>query len=183
MEFNKIAGAVLGSLLLLLVTSKIGDALYPLPGHGHGGEHEEVVKAYIVDVPEAGGATEASAEPDMPLGTRLAAASVDAGAKVAKKCQSCHTFAAGEPNKVGPNLHDVVGAPHAHRADFAFSDAMKNSGGTWSYEELDAFLQNPKAHIPGTKMTFVGLKNPKDRADVIVFLASMTTSPPPLPAP
>lgn len=183
MEFNKIAGAVLGSLLLLLVTSKIGDALYPLPGHDRGGADEGVVKAYIVEVPEAGGATEASAEPEVPLGARLAAASVDAGAKVAKKCQSCHTFASGEPNKVGPNLYDVVGATRAHRPDFAFSDAMKSFGGTWSYEELDAFLLNPKAHIPGTKMTFAGLKNPKDRADVIMFLASMTASPPPLPAP
>jgi len=132
---------------------------------------------------EGGAATEATAEPEADLGTLLAAADPAAGEKVFGKCKSCHTIEAGGPNRVGPNLHNVVGNKVAAHSDFAYSSAMSGLGGTWTYENLDHFLANPKAFAPGTKMTFAGLAKATDRAEVISYLRANTENPPPLPAP
>ncbi|MEX2647530.1 MAG: cytochrome c family protein [Alphaproteobacteria bacterium] len=182
-EFNKVAGAVLGSALILLALSRIGDVLYPMPGAERHGEDAERVLHYAVEVAETstGGATEAAAEE--PLGVRLAAGDAAKGEKVAKKCAACHTFEADGANKVGPNLHNIVGANRAHAADFAYSAAITGLGGAWTYEELDAFLANPKQYAKGTKMTFAGVKDPQDRADLLLYLVSVTEAPPPLPTP
>ncbi len=99
-------------------------------------------------------------EPAADLGTLLAAADPAAGEKVFGKCKSCHGVEAGGPNKVGPNLHNVVGADKAHHADFAYSAALAGMEGTWTYENLDQFLTNPKAYVAGTKMSFAGLSKP-----------------------
>ncbi|WP_243404041.1 c-type cytochrome [Zavarzinia aquatilis] len=96
---------------------------------------------------------------------------LEAGEKVFKKCMSCHSVAEGE-NKVGPSLFGVVGRPVASIEGFKYSDAMKAKGGTWTEAELDHYLLNPKAAVPGTHMSFMGLKKPEDRAAVIAFLAS-----------
>jgi cytochrome c len=112
----------------------------------------------------------------------LAAADPAQGQTVAKKCAACHNFEKGGPNKVGPNLWDIVGAKHAHKDDYAYSDAIKGMADKeWSYAELDAFLTAPKTYAPGTKMTFPGLKKPEDRAAVIAYLRSLSDSPKPLP--
>ena len=95
-----------------------------------------------------------------------AAANVDAGKKAFGKCASCHGTEKGGPAKVGPNLYDVVGGPKGHMAGFAYSDAIKKTGGEWSYDNLYAFLKNPKAYAPGTKMAYAGSKSPKERADL-----------------
>lgn len=116
---------------------------------------------------EVAGAAPAEAEP---IGDLMAAADVTQGEKLSKMCAACHTFDKGGANRVGPNLAGIVGAKHAHMPDFAYSDAMKASGGNWSVEELNKFLWNPKKTIPGTKMAFAGLKKPEDRAAVIKFL-------------
>lgn len=98
------------------------------------------------------------------------------GAVVFKKCAACHSDQAGAPNKVGPNLHDVVGRPTAALDGFSYSDAMKKLGAeghVWTPEEIAKFVENPKQLVPGTKMTFVGLKKPEERDDVIAYLESL----------
>lgn len=114
----------------------------------------------------------------------LASADAAAGEKYAKVCATCHTFKKGEPAKIGPNLYEIVGAPHAHMAGFAYSAGMKAmaaEGGTWTYEELNMFLYKPAAHVPGTKMTFAGIKSDADRANVIAWLRGLADQPQPLP--
>ncbi len=116
------------------------------------------------------------------LAALLAAADPAQGQTVAKKCAACHNFEKGGPNKVGPNLWDIVGAKHAHKEDYSYSDAIKGMAGKeWTYAELDAFLTAPKAYAPGTKMTFVGIKKPEDRAALLAYLRSLSDSPKPLP--
>lgn len=98
------------------------------------------------------------------------------GEKVFKKCMACHAVEADAPKKVGPNLHLIVNRPTAIVEGFAYSDAMKALGAeghVWTPEELDKFLESPKTLVPGTKMTFAGLKKPEERADVIAYLTSL----------
>ena len=109
----------------------------------------------------------------------IAAANPDQGKQVARKCTACHSFEAGGPNKVGPNLAGTVGGDIAAK-DFPYSDALKGKEGAWTHEALDAFLANPKGWAPGTKMTFPGLKKPEERAAVISYLRSVSPNAPPL---
>jgi len=117
------------------------------------------------------------------LGELLAAANPEDGKKVAKKCLSCHVFDPGAPHKIGPNLTETVGAQKGKKPGFTYSAAFAKLSGTWTYQDLDTFLTKPSAFAPGTKMTFAGLPKAKDRAAVIAYLASLTKSPPPFPAP
>ncbi len=99
----------------------------------------------------------------------LKTADFDRGAKIFKKCATCHSAGKGEAAKVGPNLYGVVGRSKGSTA-FAYSDAMKAKGGVWDMESINQFITKPKDYLPGTKMAFAGLKKPQDRADVIVYL-------------
>jgi cytochrome c len=85
-------------------------------------------------------------------------------------CAACHTITPGGPNMTGPNLHGVVGRKAGTEANFNYSDAVKNAGFTWDAAHLDKWLTDPRAMLPGTKMSFAGLKDPKDRTDVIAYL-------------
>jgi cytochrome c len=112
----------------------------------------------------------------------LAAADTAAGEKVAKKCKSCHSFDKDGPNKIGPNLWDVVENPIANNDGYKYSDALASrSGEVWSYQALNDYLENPKGWAPGTKMSFAGLKKADQRANVIVFLRGLSDAPTPLP--
>jgi cytochrome c len=118
-----------------------------------------------------------------PIEPLLAKADPDAGQKFAKVCGTCHSFGKGEPAKMGPNLYGIIGSMHAHMAGFSYSDAMKTlSDKPWTFAELNEFLFSPRAHIPGTKMTYAGIKNDQDRANVIAWLRTLSDSPQPLPS-
>ena len=104
------------------------------------------------------------------------------GEQVFKKCAACHNADKGGANALGPNLWGTLGKPHGHVAGFAYSDALKGKPGNWDFASLSEWLANPKKYAPGTKMTFAGLSNPQDRADVIAFLNVRSDSPLPLPA-
>ena len=115
------------------------------------------------------------------VGALLAQANADAGANAAKKCAACHSFEEGGPAKIGPPLWDVVGRDIAAVEDFAYSDALAGKEGAWDYQALDAFLAQPREWAPGTKMAFAGLKKPEERADVVLYLRSLSNDPAPLP--
>ena len=174
-ELNKILGAVLGTCLVLLVTSFTASALFSPQMPAKPGF------AIAVKAEAEGGAKEAAAAPSEPIEKLLQTASVEKGAAAAKKCQACHTFAKGEKNGVGPNLYGVVGDKKGEGRGFNFSAAMKGKGGTWTIDDLNQFINSPKGFVPGTAMGFAGIQKDSERADVIAYLNSLSDSPAPLP--
>ncbi|HKY80375.1 MAG TPA: cytochrome c family protein [Sphingobium sp.] len=125
----------------------------------------------------------AAAAPVADLGSLLATADANAGKAKIQLCASCHDFTQGGPNRIGPNLWGVVGRGVASHAGFAYSPAMKAHGGNWGYQDLYEFLGSPARDVPGTKMSFAGLRRPEDRAAVIRYLATLGNGAPPLPKP
>ncbi|MCL4715737.1 MAG: cytochrome c family protein [Hyphomonadaceae bacterium] len=105
------------------------------------------------------------------------------GERITAQCTACHTFDAGGPNRIGPNLHDVFGRAVASHAGFAYSDAMAGHGGGWDYLALNDFLLSPARDVPGTKMAFAGLRNEQDRVALIAYLRSISPNNVALPAP
>lgn len=93
----------------------------------------------------------------------------EAGEKVFNRCKACHSIEAGQ-NRVGPSLAGVVGRKSGSAAGFTYSDAMKNSNLTWTEENLDKYLTDPKGFVPGNKMAFAGLKDAAERQNVIAYL-------------
>jgi cytochrome c len=174
-EFNKIAGALLGTALAIFGLGELGRIVYHTETPEKPGMIIETAQA-----DDTGGAAAAAQS----LGTLLAAASVEKGAASAKACAACHDFTKGGPNKVGPNLYDVVDRGVGGVAGFAYSEAVAaKKADKWTFDNLDAWLKDPKAHIPGTKMAFGGIKSDAKRADVLAYLASLSDAPKPFPAP
>jgi cytochrome c len=180
-EFNKIAGAVLGTVLLVMGVNTLATELFRVHLPETPGFPVEVAE---VDVGHGGGEAAAPAD-EIPLAALMAEADAGKGETVAKKCAACHTFDNGGANKVGPNLWNIVNRPRASHEGFNYSDAMKaaaESGVAWSFEELFKFLEDPKGDIKGTTMGFAGIKKPGDRADLLAYLRSLSDNPAALPA-
>jgi cytochrome c len=123
------------------------------------------------------------AEAEQPIAFYLASGDAAKGEAVFKKCAACHNVDPGGANALGPALFGTMGKALAGHPGFAYSDALKGVGGTWDWDKMSAWLANPKKFAPGTKMTFAGLSNPQDRADLMLFLNSrggtLTVPPPP----
>ena len=169
---NTIAGWVLGAGIAALGFSIASGMLY------HGETPEAGKQGFAIQGVETTGDTGA---PAVPIATLLATADIAKGEAIFKKCVACHTIAAGGANGIGPNLHGTLGKPLASHAGFAYSDALKSKGGTWTFEAMSEWLANPKKYAPGNKMTFAGLGNPEERAAVLLYINSQGSNLP-LPA-
>jgi cytochrome c len=175
-ELNKILGAILGTCLVLLVTSFAAGALFaPVMPEKPGYEIAAKEEAH------GGGKEAPAAAPSEPIEKLLQTASAEKGAAAAKKCGACHTFEKGGPNRVGPNLFGILNEKRGEGRGFNFSAAMKAKGGTWTYDDLNKFIANPKGFIPGTAMGFAGIPKDSERADVIAYLRTLSDNPAPLP--
>jgi len=167
-RINKILGLVLGTLLFLQAVRIIDENFVTKPASEAAAKEEQ---------PQAGAAA------GVPIDTLLASASADRGAQVAKQCQACHNFEEGQGPKIGPDLYNVVGRKIASVSGFNYSSALKSKNGTWDFNALNAWLTKPSSYAPGTAMTFAGLSNDKQRADVIAYLDTLSPNPVPLPKP
>lgn len=167
-RINKILGLVLGTALFLQAVHIIDGNFttrVAKPGSQVAAKEEQ---------PHAAAAT-------VPIDTLLASASAERGAQVAKQCQACHNFEEGQGPKIGPDLYGVVGRKIASAPGFNYSSALKSKNGNWDFNALNAWLIKPTAYAPGTSMTFAGLSNDKQRADVIAYLDTLSKNPVPLP--
>jgi cytochrome c len=174
-ELNKISGAVLLALLVMFGARATSNVLFKV--------HQPEKPGYMVEVPDAPehGSSKTAEAPQVPFATLLASASAEKGMGVAKRCSACHSFDKGGKNKIGPNIYGVLGSKLGAVDGFAYSGALKAKGGTWDYEALNQFLANPKAFIPGTKMSFAGIKRDGQRADLVLYLRQQGDNKPPLP--
>jgi cytochrome c len=171
-RFNTIAGWVLFAGIVALGSSIVAGEMF------HSERPEKMGYPIAGVVQEGAGAAEA----EQPIEFYLAKADPAKGQQIFNKCAACHNAEKGGANQLGPNLWGVIGAGIGEGRGFAFSDVLSKKGGTWNWDNLSQWLDSPKAFAPGTKMTFAGLSNPQDRADVIAFLNAHSDAPLPLPA-
>ena len=189
LAFNKILAGFLCACLLLIGAGKFASFMQGSDTH-HGDHHSEddhsVSKnSYPIEVPETSisdASLVASAPVKLvPILALIASADIDAGKKLSKKCAACHSFNAGGPNKVGPNLWNVLNREMGQVEDYKYSKALTAFGGEWNFSSLNKFLLKPKEYIKGTKMNYAGLKKEKDRANILLWLRSLADTPAELP--
>lgn len=173
--FNKIAAAVLATGLGVMLLREVPHFLM----HAEAPE----VPVYFVGAAPTANTSGEEVELPFPQADWVAAMDAEKGARVFKKCQSCHKVEEGAPNGTGPGLWGVVGNTKGTHAGFSYSAAMGAAEYDWTYEELDGFLTKPAAHLKGTKMAFVGLRKPEDRAAVIEYMRINDSNPEPRPEP
>ena len=178
-EWNKIAGAVLGTLIFVLVLQIATGALFEVPPP----EKPGYVVPGVETTTTAPGATAPTVAALPDWGTVLPKASVADGQKVAERCQQCHDLSKGGPNKIGPNLWGVVDRPRASHPGFDYSSAMMASHDPWTYDKLFVYLKSPASMVPGTKMTFAGIESEEQRINLIAYLRTQSDTPAAIPAP
>ena len=182
---NKIAAAVLVTLLIAAGLPSIISTMTGVFGGHHGHEADEENPfglAYIPTDIKIGGAGATEEEPEPDLGTLLANASAQRGERAAGLCAACHTFEKGGANGIGPHLYGVVGRDIANVSGFGYSGALQDLEGEWTYEKLDHFLENSQAYVPGTQMAQM-IRKPEKRADILAYLGSLSDDPVPFPEP
>lgn len=179
---NSIFGAALASVLGVMVVG-IGAEAIIQPNYPE-------KAGYLPEVAAEGGGGGGPAAPAGPpdFGRLFADAGqlaelVARGERVSSQCASCHTFDAGGPNRIGPNLHEAFGRAPGAGAGFDYSEGMRGHGGSWDYLALNEFLRSPARAVPGTKMSFAGLRSDQDRVAMIAYLRSLSPNTVPLPAP
>lgn len=164
MTFTKVLGAVCGSLLVFLLGGWAAETIYHQGGHGAHGE-----QAYRIDTGAEEPAEDAEAAPS--FAELYAAADPGAGERLWRQCAACHALEAGR-NGTGPYLHGVVGRDKGAVAGFNYSGAMAAAEGTWEPENIDAFITNPRGYLNGTSMSYAGMRNAEDRANLIAYIAT-----------
>lgn len=168
MTVTKVTGAVCGSLLVYLFATWASDALYATAPAAHG--DEPVAQAYTIDTGAAEAPAEAAAEGPA-FADLFAAADAAAGEKVFGKCKACHKLDGSDGT--GPHLNGVVNRAKASVPGFGYSDGLlAMAADSWTPENLNTFLTNPKGYVAGTKMSFAGLPKAEDRANLIKYLES-----------
>ena len=173
-ELNKVLGAVLGTCLFLVAMHIASGAVFT--------PTQPAKPGYVIEVKEEQPAQGGAAAPaEVPIEQMLASASAQQGQSDAKVCLTCHNFAKDQGSKVGPDLYGVVGRQIASVPGFNYSSALKGMGGTWTFDALSKWLNNPRNDVPGTLMTFGGVPSEKQRANIIAYLNSNSDSPQPLP--
>ncbi len=178
LKWNKIMGACLGTAFAILVVQQVSGMVYQTK------QPEKM--GYFVDAPDEAAAGAAEAALPIDWGTVLPTADLAAGEAAFARCQACHTVNSGGADGIGPNLFAVVGGPAMHRAGFAYSDAMakhKAEAPTWNYDELDHFINAPGRYVPGTKMSFAGIRDEKTRINLIAWLRTQGSAGFAIPAP
>lgn len=177
LKWNKIFGAGLGVALGIVALQQVTAAIYDTKPPEKMG--------YFVDVPEEGaGAAEAALPPDW--GTLIPVADLAAGEAAFARCKACHTINQGGADGIGPNLWGIVGRPMVDHSGFAYSDAMvahKAVDPTWSFDALDHFITAPARYVPGTKMSFAGLRDTETRVNLIAWMMTQGSGGYPVPAP
>ena len=178
-EINKILASIIVAIIIFVIIGFVGNFIVKI------NYNESLVKAYKIDLPEtsADSTIQKATNDEMveSISSLLASASLERGEKIFNKCGSCHNYKKGSKSKIGPNLWDLINRPKASVSGFAYSKSLSEYGGKWTFEELNEFLYKPKEYISGTKMNFAGLKDVKDRANLILWLKQQSDNPIPLP--
>ena len=173
---NKIIASIILVIILILGINKITDIIFYVEKPEKSAYQVASLSATTITETTSASSSTRSGE----IMALLASASVANGEKVFKKCAACHSIAKGKGNKIGPALFGVLGRQAGSLADYKYSKAMIAHGKPWTFEEMNSFLTKPKDWVKGTKMSFAGLKNVKDRAAVILYMNENTNSPLPL---
>jgi len=174
---NKIIVSIVFAIILVIGINKVADVIFYV-------EKPEKSAYQVASVATATSTTSTettsvSSESGNIIALFASTSAAD-GAKVFKKCLACHSIEKGGPNKIGPNIFGVLNRKAGSISGYKYSKAMAAHGKVWSFEEMNSFLIKPKDWIKGTKMSFAGLKNAKDRAAVILYMNEKTNSPLPL---
>ena len=173
---NKIIVSIVLAIILVFGINKITDIIFFVK--------KPEKPAYQVTMTTAANTTSAETSLDDAdtenIMSLFASASSADGAKIFKKCTACHSIAQGGGNKIGPALWGVLGRKAGTVSGYKYSKSMVAYGKTWSFEEMNGFLTKPKDWIKGTKMSFMGLKNAKERAAVILYINKNSDNPLPL---